>query len=283
MNKKYLITGSKGQLGKEFCRLFDKNSIEYKGVDIDDIDISNPDELTGLFASWKPDIIINCAAYNQVDLAESNYQQALKINAKAVQTLAEMAAGHKAFLVHYSSDYVFDGTKEDGLYTESDKTSPANKYGQSKYEGEKLLRPYMDNTLVFRLSWVFGEGTQNFIYKFRQWIEKNEILKISFDEVSVPTHTETVADVTLKAVDAGINGLWHLTNSGYASRYEWAKYILKVLGSKNLLYPVKRNIFNLPAYRPYFSAMSNENISSELNITIPDWEDAVKAHLKKVL
>lgn len=280
---KYLVFGSKGQLGKEFVRFFQKIEANYQAFDIDEIDISDKDKLYELCQSYKPDFIINCAAYNLVDNAESDPDSAYKSNTYGVQNLAEISKGTKSFLIHYGTDYVFDGKKETGLYTEEDRANPLSVYAKSKYEGELKVKENTDNYLILRLSWVFGDGQQNFIYKLLQWAEKNEYLKIAFDEVSVPTSTQSIVETTLKALNSGLNGLFHLTNSGYSSRYEWAKYVLKKMNKKNILYPVSKEIFNLPAKRPGFSAMSNVLISKSLEIEIPSWEESVDDYLSKYL
>jgi dTDP-4-dehydrorhamnose reductase len=281
--RKYLILGSKGQLGKEFVRFFQKIEANYQAFDIDEIDISDKDKLYELCQSYKPDFIINCAAYNLVDNAESDPDSAYKSNTYGVQNLAEISSGTKSFLIHYGTDYVFDGKKETGLYTEEDMANPLSVYAKSKYEGELKVKENTDNYLILRLSWVFGDGQQNFIYKLLLWAEKNEYLKIAFDEVSVPTYTRSIVETTLKALNSGLKGLFHLTNSGYASRYEWAKYVLKKMNKKNILYPVSKEFFNLPAKRPGFSAMSNVLISKSLEIEIPSWEESVDDYLSKYL
>ncbi|MCX7736456.1 MAG: dTDP-4-dehydrorhamnose reductase [Candidatus Kapabacteria bacterium] len=280
---KYLVLGSKGQLGKEFVKYFTKVEAEYKAFDIDEIDISNRDMVFQLCQSFKPNVIINCAAYNLVDNAETNPDEAYKSNSKGVENLAIISNETGSNLVHYSTDYVFDGKKETGLYTEQDEPNPLSVYAKSKYDGEMKIKENTDNYLILRLSWVFGDGQQNFIYKLLQWAEKNNILKIAFDEVSVPTYTHTIVEATLKALSNQLKGLYHLTNSGYASRYEWAKYIIKKLNKKNILYPVSKDIFNLPAKRPGFSAMSNELLSNTIKIEIPFWEKAVDDYLSKYL
>jgi len=180
-----------------------------------------------LFYREKPDIVINCAAYNLVDKAEEDYITAYKTNALGVRNLAYLSNKLNAFFVHYSTDYVFDGTKENGLYTEEDTPNPLNEYGKSKLTGERWIVEETENYLLFRVSWVYGRGKQNFIYKLIQWAKNNDYLKIAYDEISVPTSTRTIVEVTLKALDNGLTGLYHLTNSGYASRYEWAKKYLK--------------------------------------------------------
>ena len=277
-----LIVGKNGQLGREFVKwlsggmgewkngkvgkLFNGRKVDWESVGHKECDIGNLREVLDVFDKVKPDIVINCAAYNLVDKAEENYINAVKVNGVGVRNLAFACDKYKAFLVHYSTDYVFDGEKENGLYTEEDRPNPLNEYGKSKLMGEEFLKEETDRFLIFRTSWVYGEGKQNFIYKLMQWAESQEFLKVAYDEISVPTSTRTLVDVTMRALDQGLVGLYHLVNSGYASRYEWAKKILELKGIKKFIYPVSKDIFNLPAKRPKFSAMSNYALIKELNI-----------------
>ena len=131
------------------------------------------------------------------------------------------------------------------------------------------------------MSWVYGYGKHNFIYKLSEWAKNNEYLRIACDKFSVPTRTDTVVDVTLQSLGAGLRGLFHLINSGFCSRYEWATFIARYLGIKKFIRPVSMDIFHLPARRPKFSAMSNMRLSSELNLSIPSWEEAVDSFLRK--
>jgi dTDP-4-dehydrorhamnose reductase len=277
---KYLLIGSYGQLGKEFVKRLDNNGSNYLAVDIDKLDISDYSAVSSIFDSFRPDVTINCSAYNNVDLAESKPEDANNVNALGPKYLAVCCKKYNCFLIHYSSDYVFDGTKKDGLYTETDNVNPINEYGKSKLLGEKLISEETDDFLIFRLSWVYGDGSQNFIQKMKGWSEKNSILNISFDEISVPTSTKTIVEITEKALESGLTGTYHLTNSGYASRYEWAKAIAKYLKMNLILHPVSKDLFNLPAKRPSFSAMSNRKISDILDTSISPWEDALKDFLE---
>jgi dTDP-4-dehydrorhamnose reductase len=273
---RYLITGGNGQLAAAFIRRFESRSLDFSAPDELVLDITDADKTDACVASAKPDIILNCAAYNLVDKAEQEPDRAFSVNDAGPRNLAVAAHRHDAVLVHYSSDYVFDGRKETALYGEGDATNPLNQYGRSKLAGEQSVREVLgDRSLVFRLSWVFGEGKQNFIAKLLEWSAAQEYLRIACDEFSAPTWTETVVDVTLNALDQGVSGLYHLTNSGYCSRYEWAKAILRKKGINKFIRPVSMESFQLPAKRPKFSAMSNQTITNKLDISIPAWEEAV--------
>ncbi len=173
------------------------------------------------------------------------------------------------------------GKKENGLYTEDDVPNPLNDYGKSKLMGEIFLKEETENYLLFRVSWVYGEGKQNFIYKLLTWAKSNEYLKVAYNEVSVPTSAKTIVNITLKALDNDLKGMFHLTNSGYASRYEWAKEIFRIKKIDKFILPVSKEVFNLPAKRPDFSAMSNRKISQILNTEIPYWNEELNEFLKK--
>jgi dTDP-4-dehydrorhamnose reductase len=276
---KYLLLGNKGQLGKEFVKIFDRENTDYRGYDLDSLDISNFPNLRYVISEYRPDLIINCTAYNLVDLAEKNFIDAYRTNALAVRNLGVIATEFYIFLIHFSSDYVFDGNNCD-LYREFDVPNPINEYGKSKLAGEVFLQEVNDKYLILRLSWVYGEGQQNFIYKLLQWSKNNTELKIVTDEISIPCSAKFIAEYTLKAFNAGLTGLFHLTNSGYASRYDWAKEILKNCEIEKKLIPVTLDFFNLPAKRPKFAAMSNRLISERLYIEIPDWQTALKEFMK---
>jgi len=280
---KYLIIGNKGQLGSEFEKRLALQNKNFVAVDIDKVDITDYQKLTDLFSFVKPGIVINCAAYNDVDGAETNTEQAFEVNAEAIKYLAYSAYKHHSFLIHFSSDYVFDGSKTSGMYIEKDETNPINQYGRSKLEGEKNLADELETYLLLRLSWVYGKGSQNFIYKLRNWAEGKDILKISEDEISIPTSAKTVVDVVMQSVSHGLDGLFHLTNSGYCSRYEWAKEIISLMGLKTRLEPVPQDFFKLPAKRPKFSAMSNSKISAELALEIQTWQAALSDFFENML
>ncbi len=278
---KYLITGKNGQLARAFIRRFEKESVAFSAPDESQCDITSESAVLDIIGSHRPDVIINCAAYNLVDKAEKEYEKALAVNATGPQHLAYAAKKYNAFLIHFGSDYVFDGLKQNGLYIEDDVVNPLNAYGKSKLEGEKLVQEGLDSFLIFRLSWVFGEGLQNFIHKLVEWSKKTEYLKITCDEFSVPTYTDTVVDITLTALERNLSGLYHLTNSGFCSRYEWARLIVDTLGINKFIRPVPIASFNLPARRPVFSAMSNEKISNLLGLQIPPWDEAVRSFLSE--
>ncbi len=276
---RFLITGANGQLGIEFQRILKEFGHEILALSKEDLDITDLTKVKETISKFNPQIILNCAAYNFVDKAEEDFDTAYNINAQGVRNLAFASKKKNIHIIHFSSDYVFDGTKED-FYTEDDKPNPINNYGKSKLLGEEFLKEETDNFLIFRVSWVFGKGKQNFLYKLMEWAKSKKVLKIVYDQISVPTYTEDIASITMFAINKGLCGLYHLTNSGYASRYEVARYFLERVGLNNLILPVSSDYFPSPAKRPYFSAMSNANISKELNIEIPHWKVGVDRYIE---
>jgi len=273
------IIGSKGQLGGAFVDRFKASGWDYVAADLDTLDITDANAVMDALMAYRPALILNCAAYNLVDKAETEKEKAFAVNAEAVRTLALAARKLEATLVHYSTDYVFDGTKG-APYTEADKPNPLNVYGQSKLKGEEYARQ-ADGSLVLRLSWVFGKGQQNFIHKLLGWAKNPGPLKIAADEVSAPSYAEDVVTATLEALKAGLSGTWHLANTGSCSRYDWAKLVLKECGIEKEILPARMADFNLAAKRPGYSAMSNEALTRELGITIPTWEEAVKRFIRE--
>lgn len=278
-NKRILVLGAQGQLGREFVSYFQSNKYHFFAPDESKSDITNDASLQSLFYEYKPQIVINCAAYNKVDIAEDNHDLVYKVNRDGPKRLALLCKQFSAFLVHYSSDYLFDG-KKTGPYTEKDSPNPINIYGQSKLAGEDAVKCIFDDYLIFRLSWVIGRGQQNFLYKLEQWSKNNSSLKIVDDEISVPTFTSSVVDLTIKALEKQMTGLYNMCSSGYCSRFELAKEYFKILGNDVELIPAKLSDFNTKARRPGFSAMSNALLQDSLDVCIADWKNLLKDYLR---
>ena len=278
---KIMVLGAGGQLGKTFVDKLQKLEYNFIAPQESESDITQQQKIASLINEEQPDTIINCAAYNAVDVAEKNSKIAYLVNSEAIGNLAAVCFEKNIKLVHYSSDYIFDGTK-DGFYSEEDPPNPLNVYGKSKLEGEMQLRQNTRTYLLFRLSWVIGPGEQNFLFKMSQWAEKNPVLKISADEVSIPTFTFDIVEFTLKALDKNLTGLYHLTSSGYASRYELARFYAEQTGIDKLIIPVALSHFNMPASRPMFSCLSNEKLTRDLGVKLPHWKESLKKYVQEV-
>ncbi len=280
-NKKTLILGSEGQLGGEFVRKLELSKVSYAGFDYAHLDITNKTQMEAMLQTIGPDLIINCTAFNHVDQAEKEKAKAYQVNQEAVENLARLCHSQGIFLVHFSSDYVFNGQKGTP-YTEEDQPDPISVYGHSKWEGEKAVEKYTDQFLIFRLSWLFGQGKNNFLFRLEEWAKNTDRLQIACDETSVPTFTEDVVEFTFLALNKRLEGLYHLTNSGYCSRLEWARYYFERIGRTMELIPVPADSFRLQARRPAFSAMSNKKLADDLKMTPPTWQDAVERFLEKL-
>lgn len=279
---KFLIAGASGQLAKAFIARFKRCGVTYAAPSESMFDITDATAVDTVLNRTTPDVLVNCAAYNNVDGAEIDPLPAFRVNTAAVGTLAAAVRRRGITMVHYGSDYVFDGMT-DRPYVEDDPASPLNAYGRSKLAGEISLQHSGADYLLLRLSWVYGNGSQNFFHKLLQWIERGTVLKVVRDEISVPTYAEDIVTYTLTALDAGLRGRYHLTNTGYASRYEVARHFFNCMGRDVTLLPTGSDAFQSPAIRPSFSAMSNARISSCLDISIPAWEDAVERFATRLL
>lgn len=284
---KVLLTGAYGQLGTEFRKLFEKMKIDY--IPISRIkrdektfvaDISNDSKkLEMLFVKEKIGLVVNCAAYNNVDEAESKgYEEAWRVNTLAVANLSSLCAKYNVPIIHYSTDYVFNGTKRNP-YTEDDKPIPICRYGITKLGGEDFLRYTWADYICLRVSWVFGKGETNFIRKLLRWSEGGSV-RISTDEVSSPTYTATIASVSWKLFEQRAYGLYHLSSEGECSRYEYAKFVLETLGWKGKIIETEQAYFNLPAKRPSYSKLDTSKVKKTLNIELPHWKEAVYTYLK---
>jgi len=275
---KVLITGSGGQLALEFQKRLSPECYKVYAPAEEELDISDVSAVSRAFDEACPNIVINCAAYNNVDGAEGDYDTAYRVNALGPRILAAASREHKALFVHFSTDYVFDGSKE-GFYTEDDVPCPINKYGESKLAGELFVAEEAGRYLIFRTSWLYGNGRQNFLRRLMEWSGKQYVLKVVSDQVSAPTYTADVVDAVITTCYRSLTGLYHLTNSGYASRYEVARYFLEGVGVDSLVLPVNTAIFPSPANRPYFSAMSSYKLATAIGRDIAPWQDAMDRYI----
>lgn len=282
---KILLFGAMGQLGMELQRTLAPHG-EIFPFDIHNLDLENTAAVRGTIQSLRPDAIVNASAYTAVDQAESEAEKAFKVNGEIPGLLAEEAAKQNAFLIHYSTDYVFDGTKS-SPYSEADKTNPLGVYGKSKLAGEEAIRSQAVNYLILRTSWVYSRNRNSFVTKVLEWSRTQEILNIVSDQVSNPTWARTLAKVTTQLLGRGLDslrehcGLYHVAGNGYASRLEWAKKIIELDPNKHEqkvreLLPAPTSDFPTPAQRPLFSALDCSLFQSTFDIALPKWEDDLR-------
>ncbi len=271
---KILIAGSAGQLGREYATKLEGSEHIVIAPDEKDFNIGDRESVCRQIDLTQPDVLINCAAYNLVDAAEKEYETARLVNALGVRNMAAEAKRANIPFVHYGTDYIFDGKKK-APYVETDEPSPLNNYGKTKLEGERFVREECDDFLIFRVSWVFGLGKQNFLYKVRQWAKTNTTLKIVSDEISVPTYTDTIVDCTLEALRKGLRGLYHLTSGGHCSRFELAKHFLSEMNIDVEILPDTMASFVFAAQRPGYSAMSCDKFVKDIGRAMPGWQDEI--------
>lgn len=283
--KKILQIGTNGQLGWELLRTCAPLG-EVVALDYPDVDLSDSTGLRELVRNVKPDIIINAAAYTNVDKAESEPELARAINATGPGVLAEEAKKIHAVLVHYSTDYVFDGTK--GCpYVETDQPNPLNVYGQTKLEGEQAIAASGCVNLVLRTSWVYSMRQGGFVTKVLQWAREQEVLRVVDDQISSPTSARLLAEITALVLAQGRDdvfgylrekgGLYHCAGSGSCSRYEWAKAILELDPRKEEqvvkeLLPAKSSDFAVPANRPMVSVLDCGSLEGKFNLHISPYK-----------
>jgi len=278
---KILLTGSNGQLGHDFKKIFDKKNIEYIATDYKELDITSDENLNKFFQENEGIThVINCAAYNDVDKAETDKKVWL-LNAEAPKKLAEFSKKIGAIFVTYTTDFVFDGEK-DSPYVEDDKTKGISEYGKSKAQGEKDVLESYDKSFVIRTSWVFGIANNNFNKQVINWSKSRNELNIVDDQVSVPTYSMDLAEFSWKLIQTGKFGLYHITNDGIASKYDQAKYVLEKIGWKGTLGRAKTVDFNLPAKRPAYSKLDSGKVEKLLGEKIPTWQSGIDRFLEEM-
>ena len=278
---KILITGAHGQLGKDITELCIQKAHTVIPYGSQELDITRYEDVVKQVHDIRPDIIINCAAFNAVDQAETDWEQAFRVNGVGPKNLALTAASSGAILVHYSTDYVFSGQTA-RPYTLADTPSPVNRYGESKLLGEQMVMRHAARYYLIRVSWVFGAGNTNFVKKVLEWASQRNQITVVEDQVSVPTYTHDLAKVTLDLIKSNQYGLYHVTNSGYCSRFEWAQYILNEVGWNGDLIPGKSDLFKTAATRPEFSVLDNFGTSDSIGYELPSWMDATERFLHEI-
>jgi len=297
---KILITGANGQLGQDLQKELKRRKIAFTPTDFlpnekrhydwqmaflsgntMHLDITNLVEVKDFAERARPDAIINCAAYNAVDKAEEDWRNAFSVNAIGPKNLAITANEFKIPLVHFSTDYVFDG-KKGSPYFVWDEPNPLSKYGESKLYGERLVSLFSNRCFVVRLSWVFGAGNTNFVKKILEWSKEKDELKVVDDQISSPSYTVDLSGAIIDLLETGAYGSYHMTNTGYCSRYEWAKYILELSGWNGKVIPVRSAEFKTVAQRPEFSAMDTFPLKETIGYELPEWKDATKRFLEEI-
>ena len=273
---KIAITGATGMLGQALCKSFSKHSVY--PLSSRQSDVTSLEATRQIFSELKPDWTIHAAAFTHVDAAESNPFEAYRINALGTRNVAVSAHENNSRLLYYSTDYVFDGTK-DRPYREWDATNPLNVYGQSKLAGEFFVRSLCPHHLIVRTSGLFGTGGSHFVQKILELAQKKDCLDVVCDQRGSPTFTTDLAYMTLCLIEAGKRGTYHVTNSGHCSWSELASEIISLWGLKSKVNPIDSSTFAAPARRPPYSVLDNYLLELEGIPLLRSWQSALGAFL----
>jgi len=274
-----IILGGKGMLGTDIQKVCRQKNFNIKVLDLPELDITNHVQLREAIKDSQ--IVINCAAYTNVDGAENESELAYKINAEAVGQLGNIAKEMNKWILHISTDFVFDGSL-DRPYIETDETNPVNTYGKTKLAGEQLLIQSGCKYCIIRIEWTYGEAGNNFISKIVQYAGNNKMLKVVDDQVGSPTATVEVAAAICKALENRPEGIFHFASSGYVSRYKMAEFVFDKLSMDVNLMPCKTKEFQTPAERPLNSRFNCSKIADMLGIEIERWESPLEKYLKQL-
>jgi dTDP-4-dehydrorhamnose reductase len=283
-----LLTGVNGQVGFELAR-----SLQGLGrvvaLDRHGLELSDLDQVRKVVREVRPQLIVNPAAHTAVDKAETDVEGAMRLNAEAPGLLAEEAKRLGAALVHYSTDYVFDGTK-DGVYVETDATNPQNVYGRSKLDGERAIEASGCAHLIFRTSWVYGKRGKNFLLTMLRLGAERDELSVVADQIGAPTWSNTIATLTSNVLAQTVvasdqagwwaqhSGVYHLTAAGATSWHGFAEAIFELAGlpKSPIVKPISASAYPTPAKRPNNSRISNDKLAHVFGLRAPDWREALR-------
>lgn len=283
--KTILVTGSEGQLGQSIRSVEKKCGEGNKFVYLNssDFDINNATQMEGVIKLHNPSYIINCAAYTAVDKAESEKEKAFAVNAYGVGDLARFCKENDVVLLHVSTDFVFEGNTPMPL-TEEMNTHPTGVYGESKLAGEKNIQKHTDKYFIVRTSWLYSEYQNNFFKTMLRLGKEREELSVVFDQVGTPTYAPDLAEVLLYIVCSSSNayGVYHYSNEGVASWYDFANEIFRLAGITINLKPISSAEYPTPAKRPAYSVMSKEKIRNNFGISINHWTVSLSNCIKNI-
>ncbi|MBO7234512.1 MAG: dTDP-4-dehydrorhamnose reductase [Paludibacteraceae bacterium] len=280
---KILITGAYGQLGNEL-RVASAHHANhtYLFTDADTLDICNLDQLDAYFSQHSPDILVNCAAYTAVDKAEDDQDRCALINTEAVKNIGVVARKHNARVIHISTDYVFDGTSHIP-YTEDMPVCPTNVYGNTKLQGEKELLMVAPDSVIIRTSWLYSSFGNNFVKTMLRLSSERDSLNVIFDQVGTPTYAADLAEAILTIIDQNEwkAGIYHFSNEGVCSWYDFCKVILEKAGNNTCkVFPIESSAYPVRTPRPHYSVLNKGKIKHTFNIEIPYWINALERCIK---
>jgi dTDP-4-dehydrorhamnose reductase len=276
-----LVTGARGMLGTDLVCVLEERGDEVFATDVEELDITHSGYLNKMIGDICPDVIINCAAYTNVDKAEDEPETAFSLNSLGVQNLALVCRDLDIDFCHISTDYVFDGTKE-GPYMPDDSTHPINTYGRSKLAGEKNIQEIMEKFFIIRTSWLYGKYGKNFVYTVLDLAKKQDELKVVDDQWGSPTWTVTLARAMTAIIETKKYGIYHVTDdaAGGISWYEFARKIVEIEGLDVKVMPIKSDEFSQKAKRPQNSVLDLSRTKTEWGEYLPHWETSLRNFLQ---
>lgn len=281
LNMKILVTGVKGQLGYDVVRELEKRGLEAVGVDIEEMDITDAESVEKVLKETAPDAVIHCAAYTAVDAAEEQEEICRRVNADGTRNIAKMCSKLDIKMIYISTDYVFDG-QGTRPWEPEDERQPLNVYGQTKYEGELAVQELLEKYYIVRIAWVFGVNGKNFIKTMLRLAETNKRITVVNDQYGSPTYTYDLARLLVDMILSEKYGVYHATNEGICTWYEFACEIFKQAGIDMEVVPVTAAEYQAKAKRPENSRMSKEKLTENGFDRLPPWQDALKRYLEAI-
>ncbi|CDA69881.1 dTDP-4-dehydrorhamnose reductase [Clostridium sp. CAG:510] len=279
---KVLVTGVKGQLGYDVMAELAKRNIEAIGVDIDEMDITDKISVEKVIGEAAPDVVVHCAAYTAVDAAEDNEALCRRVNADGTRNIAEVCKKLDCKMVYISTDYVFDG-QGTRPWEPDDERHPLNVYGQTKYEGELAVQENLSKYFIVRIAWVFGKNGKNFVKTMLKLAETHDKLTVVNDQFGSPTYTYDLARLLVDMIQTDKYGIYHATNEGICTWYEFACEIFRQAGVKIEVTPVPASEYPAKAKRPENSRLDKSKLTENGFERLPSWQDALGRYIKEIL
>lgn len=276
-----LVTGVKGQLGYDVVNELEKRGHEAVGVDIQEMDITDPAQTEKVITEAGVEAVIHCAAYTAVDAAEDNIELCRRVNAYGTENVARVCGKLDLKMLYLSTDYVFDG-EGTRPWEPDDERHPLNVYGQTKYEGELAVEKYLKKFYIVRIAWVFGKNGKNFIRTMLNLAENHDTLTVVNDQIGSPTYTYDLAALLVDMIETDKYGFYHATNEGLCSWYEFACEIFRQAGKQVKVIPVSSEEYPAKAKRPHNSRMNKDKLEANGFQRLPAWQDALGRYLKQV-
>ncbi len=273
-----LVTGYKGQLGYDVVKRLRSRSIECRGVDLDDFDLTDKTAVRSYLTSYAPDRVVHCAAYTAVDRAEEDTETCYRVNVLGTASIAEYCSDNDIPMMYFSTDYVFDGTGVNPFDTDSLR-NPQNQYGRTKAQGEDEVTSRLTKFFILRTSWVFGVNGSNFIKTMLRLGKERSDINVVNDQFGSPTYTSDLAILIADMINTNKYGIYHATNEGICSWYEFACKIMELAHLPAKVHPVSTAEYPVKALRPMNSRMSKASLDRQGFSRLPHWEDALTRYL----